>query len=49
MVKRIPACAYNDDEFMEMQVIKNLSGLSWDRFLANAIIEYGRNHRYDNV
>jgi len=44
MVKRIPACAYNDDEFVKFQVIKNLSGLSWDRFVAIAIKEYGKNH-----
>lgn len=44
MVKRIPACAYNDEEFIELQAIKNSSGLSWDRFVAKAILEYGKNH-----
>lgn len=44
MVKRIPQMAYNDAEFIELQEIKNSSGLSWDRFVAKCIKEYGENN-----
>ena len=42
MVKRIPQMAFNDEEFVELQTIKNTSGLSWDRFVAMCIRKYGK-------
>jgi len=35
---------YTDEEFAELEQIKNSSGLSWDRFVAKAIVEYGEKH-----
>ena len=43
MTKRVHL-VYNDEEFIDLQEIKNQSGLSWERFVAKVILEYGENH-----